>query len=45
MALHGFNFRAMAAENELQVHCDDAALARSAAVRALEEVARIEAKY
>ena len=45
MALHGFNFRAMAAENELQLHCDDAALARAAAVRAMEEVARIEAKY
>ena len=45
MALHGFNFRAMAAENELQLHCDDAGLARTAAVRAMEEVARIEAKY
>ena len=45
MALLGFHFRAMAAENELQLHCDDAGLARSAAVRAMEEVARIEAKY
>ncbi len=45
MALHGFNFRAMAAENELQLHCNDAGLARAAAVRAMEEVARIEAKY
>jgi thiamine biosynthesis lipoprotein len=45
MALHGFNFRAMAAENELQLYCDDAVLARAAAVRAMEEVARIEAKY
>jgi len=45
MALHGFNFRAMAAEHELQLHCEDAGLARAAAVRAMEEVARIEAKY
>jgi thiamine biosynthesis lipoprotein len=35
----------MAAENELQIHCPDAALARAAAARAMEEVARIEVKY
>jgi thiamine biosynthesis lipoprotein len=35
----------MAADNELQLHCEDAALARAAAARAMEEVARIEAKY
>lgn len=45
MALHGFTFRAMAAENELQLHCEDAGLARAAAASAMEEVARIEAKY
>jgi thiamine biosynthesis lipoprotein len=45
VALHGFTFRAMAADNELQLHCEDAALARAAAARAMEEVARIEAKY
>ena len=45
MTLHGFTFRAMAAENELQLHCADAATAREAAGRAMEEVARIEEKY
>src|SRR5688572_32802611 len=35
----------MAAENELQLHGEDAALARDAAARAMEEVARIEEKY
>jgi FAD:protein FMN transferase len=35
----------MAAENELQVHAEDAALAREAAGRAIAEVLRIEAKY
>jgi thiamine biosynthesis lipoprotein len=45
MALLGFNFRAMDSENEIQVHCEDAGLARAAAVRAMEEVARVEAKY
>ena len=35
----------MAADNELQLHCEDAALARSAATRAMAEVARIEAKF
>lgn len=45
MALHRFTFRAMAAENELQLHCDDASAASAAASRAIEEVARLEAKY
>jgi thiamine biosynthesis lipoprotein len=45
MALHRFAFRAMAAENEVQIHAADAALAERAAARAVEEVARIEAKY
>ncbi len=45
MALHRFAFRAMAAENEVQVHADDARLAREAAARAIGEVARIEAKF
>ena len=45
MALHRFAFRAMAAQNEVQVHASDAALAREAAGRAIDEVARIEAKY
>jgi FAD:protein FMN transferase len=35
----------MAAENEVQVHCDEAAFAEALAARAIEEVARIEAKY
>lgn len=45
MALHRFTFRAMAAENEVQVHADDPALAQRAAALAIEEVARIEARY
>lgn len=45
MALHRFTFRAMAAENEMQVHADDAARAGVAAQAAIEEVRRIEAKY
>jgi thiamine biosynthesis lipoprotein len=45
VALHRFTFRAMAAENELQLHCEDAALAERAARAATDEVARIEAKY
>ncbi len=45
MALHRFTFRAMAAENELQVHAEDAGLAQSAAAAAIDEVMRIEAKY
>src|SRR5688572_30097015 len=45
MALHRFTFRAMAAENELQVHAEDAAAAGRAARAAIDEVHRIEAKY
>ena len=45
MTLHRFTFRAMAAENEVQVHSDDALFAESAAARAIAEVKRIEAKY
>jgi FAD:protein FMN transferase len=43
--LHRATFRAMAAENELQVHADDAAAAKRAADAAIAEVQRIEAKY
>ena len=43
--LHRFTFRAMAAENEVQVHSDDAAVAERAARAAIEEVLRIEAKF
>jgi len=35
----------MAADNELQIHCDDAERARAAATCAMDEVARIEEKY
>jgi len=45
MALHRFAFRAMAAENELQVHADDFSLAERGAHAAIAEVERIEAKY
>ena len=45
MALHRFAFRAMAASNEVQLHTDDAKRAREAAGRAIDEVARIEAKF
>lgn len=45
MALHRFTFRAMAAQNELQVHAEDPARAHSAARAAMAEVGRIEAKY
>jgi thiamine biosynthesis lipoprotein len=45
MTLHRFTFRAMAAENEVQVHSDDAHFAESAAAAAIAEVKRIEAKY
>jgi thiamine biosynthesis lipoprotein len=45
MALHRFTFRAMAAENEVQVHSDDAAFAEAAATRAIAEVLRIEEKF
>lgn len=45
MTLHRFTFRAMAAENEVQVHSDDPRFAEVAAARAIAEVKRIEAKY
>ena len=45
MTLHRFTFRAMAAENEVQVHCEDASRAEAAAAGAIAEVQRIEAKY
>src|SRR4051812_38822336 len=45
MALHRYRFRAMAAENEVQVHAASAASAAECASRAIAEVARIEAKY
>ncbi len=45
MTLHRFTFRAMAADNEVQVHADDARFAESAAAAAIAEVKRIEAKY
>jgi thiamine biosynthesis lipoprotein len=45
MALHRFTFRAMAAENEVQVHAEDEGSAERAAALAIEEIARIEAKY
>jgi len=45
VALFRFTFRAMAADNELQIHACDERAAREAATRAIAEVARIEAKY
>jgi thiamine biosynthesis lipoprotein len=45
MALHRFTFRAMAAQNEVQVHATDARAAEAGAAAAIAEVARIEAKY
>ena len=45
MPLHRFTFRAMAAENEVQLHCDDAQRAAGAASAAIDEVKRIESKY
>jgi len=45
MAPHRFTFRAMAAENEVQLHADDFHAAQSAAQAAIDEVQRIEAKY
>jgi len=43
--LYRFTFFAMAAENEVQVHSQDPALAERAANAAIAEVKRIEAKY
>jgi thiamine biosynthesis lipoprotein len=45
MSLHRFTFRAMAAENEVQVHARNRDSADRAASRAIAEVERIEAKY
>ncbi len=45
MTLHRFTFRAMAAENEIQVHAEDASIAACAAQAAIAEVLRIEGKY
>ena len=45
MTLHRFTFRAMAAENELQLHADEPSRADLAARSAIDEVKRIEAKY
>jgi thiamine biosynthesis lipoprotein len=45
MTVRRFAFRAMAAENEVQMHLCDEALADRAAEAAIGEVLRIEAKY
>jgi thiamine biosynthesis lipoprotein len=45
MPLFRLSFRAMAADNEIQVHGEDEAAARGAAGAARDEVLRIEAKY
>src|SRR4051812_27845024 len=45
MTLRRYAFRAMAAENELQLHADDKATGERAARSAIDEVLRIEAKY
>lgn len=45
MTLHRYPFRAMAAENELQLHADEPARADLAARAAIDEVKRVEAKY
>ena len=45
MSLHRFTFRAMAAENEVQVHAKSREAAERAANRAIAEVDRIEQKY
>ena len=45
MPLHRFTFKAMAAENEVQVHAEDASQADLAARAAIGEVKRIESKY
>jgi thiamine biosynthesis lipoprotein len=45
MPLYRFAFRAMAAVNEVQVHAATEALAHAAALPAIDEVLRIEAKY
>ncbi len=45
MPLHRFTFRAMAADNEIQVHAACEPEAQAAAKAAIDEVLRIEAKY
>jgi thiamine biosynthesis lipoprotein len=45
MTLHRFTFRAMAAENEVQVHSEDLRFAETASALAIAEVQRIESKY
>ncbi len=45
MPLVRITFRAMASDNELQLHASDEGLARRAAEAAIADVARIEAKY
>jgi thiamine biosynthesis lipoprotein len=45
MALHRVTFRAMAAENEVQLHAASESEARALAQFAIDEVQRIEAKY
>ncbi|APV51579.1 hypothetical protein BWI17_18910 [Betaproteobacteria bacterium GR16-43] len=45
MSLYSFEFPAMAAENEVQVHASSVERARVAAALAIDEVRRIEAKY
>jgi thiamine biosynthesis lipoprotein len=45
VTLHRFVFRAMAADNEIQLHGDDPAFAERIANAAIAEVTRIEAKY
>jgi thiamine biosynthesis lipoprotein len=45
MTLHRFPFRAMAAENEVQIHAADPGTAARAAASAVAEVRRIEDKY
>ncbi|MGE5615819.1 MAG: FAD:protein FMN transferase [Bacillota bacterium] len=45
MALHRFEFAAMAAVNEIQVHAHDRTRVENAALRAITEVKRVEAKY
>jgi thiamine biosynthesis lipoprotein len=45
VTLHRYTFRAMAAENELQLHAEDSPRADLAARAAIGEVKRIEAQY
>jgi len=45
VALHRFEFTAMAALNEIQVHAHDRVRAEKAALRAIAEVKRVETKF